>query len=1065
MGDRIRGARQAAGPCESCGTELSPNSKFCHECGRPVIHVDRSAEYKQVTVLFADVVHSMDIAAAVGAERLREIMAELVDLASAVVQRYGGTLDKFTGDGFMALFGAPAALEDHAVRACLAALDIQQAMSRLAGKVSERDAVELQLRMGLNSGQVIAGEIGSAALGYTAIGDQVGMAQRMESVAPPNGVMLSASTARLVERTAVLGEPELVQIKGNDQPIQARRLIAVPGRDEPVAGTASSLVGRQWEIAAAEGLLARAAGGRGGVLAVAGPAGIGKSRLVQEITASARTGGVEVWRAYCESHTSEVSFQVVSRLLRSVTGIRDLDDSAARTRIRSQIPAADRQDLLLLDDLLGIAAPDETLPGIDPDARRRRLTALIHGIVLSRRTKAIYVIEDVHWIDEASESMLADFLAVIPQTASLALVTYRPEYRGALTNIDGSQVFALAPLSDSETSALVAELLGHDQSVSDVSTLVTENASGNPFFVEEMVRDLAERGILDGSRGSYRCARDVADVRVPATLQATLASRIDRLAPQAKRTLNAAAVIGSRPDAALLVSLVDDPEVTSLIEAELIEQVMAGARTEYAFRHPLIRAVAYESQLKSDRAELHRRLATVLEKQDPGSADDNAALIAEHREAAGDLSAAYAWRMRAGAWLMGRDVAAARRNWDRARQVADMLPSDLPDRVALRSYPRAMLCQTAWRVGSGVDENTFDELRTLCTASGNRPLLAAGLSGATLSLTMANRHNESARLASEQIALFDSVDDPMSMFVVMSAPMFAKLHAGEAGESLRVAQTVTDLLADDAVKGNIARWGLGSPLAVALLYRALARACLGDRAWRADLRRAIAIQRELADAAIVIVITYGYSLSVTNGLLVPDAASLAETDDVLRHAEKSGDAVALALAQVARGLVLMRAAPTDRGAGIELITEGRAAQLRQRNLLGVSIVDIGRTLLTAEAGDLNGAIAIGRATVEDLVSSGEMVLRGAAISAFVTVLLMRSGDADIREAETMIDRLSSTPTESGFVMIDIWVLRLRALLAQAHGDVAAYRDYRDRYRTMAASCGFEGHMAWGEAMP
>ncbi|WP_459972942.1 ATP-binding protein [Mycobacterium sp. MUNTM1] len=1027
--------------------------------------MDRSAEYKQVTVLFADVVHSMDIAAAVGAERLREIMAELVDLASAVVQRYGGTLDKFTGDGIMALFGAPAALEDHAVRACLAALGIQQAVSRLAGIVREQDAVELQLRVGLNSGQVIAGEIGSTALGYTAIGDQVGMAQRMESVAPPNGVMLSASTARLVERTAVLGEPELVHIKGNDQPIQAHRLVAVPARDAPVTGTASSLVGRHWEIAAAEGLLARAADGHGGVLTVAGPAGIGKSRLVQEITAPARTGGVDVMRAYCESHTSEVSFQVVSRLLRSVTGIRDLDDSAARTQIRSQLPAADEQDMLLLDDLLGIADPDETMPSIDPDARRRRLTALIRAIVLSRRTPTIYVIEDVHWIDDASESMLADLLAVIPETASLALVTYRPEYRGALTHIDGAQVFALAPLSDSETSALVAELLGHDESVSDVGTLITENVSGNPFFVEEMVRDLAERGVLDGSRGSYRCTRNVADVRVPATLQATLASRIDRLAPQAKRTLNAAAVIGSRTDAALLVSLVDNPEVNALIEAELIEQVTTGARTQYAFRHPLIRAVAYESQLKSDRAELHRRLATVLEKHDPESADDSAALIAEHREAAGDLSAAYGWRMRAGAWLMGRDVAAARRNWERARQVADMLPSDLPDRAALRGYPRAMLCQTAWREGSGVDETTFDELRTLCAASGNRASLAAGLSGATLSLTMANRHNESARLASELIALFDSVDDPMNLFVVMSAPMFAKLHAGEVGEALRVAQAVTDLLADDASKGNIARWGLGSPLAVALLYRALARACLGDRSWRADLRRAIAIQRELADAAIVIVITYGYSVSITNGLLVPDAASRAETDDVLRYAEKSGDAVALALAQVAHGLVLTRTTPADRGAGVALITEGRAAQLRQRNLLGVSIVDIEKTRLKAETGDLDDAIALGRATVDELISSGEMVLRGAAIAALVTALLMRGGDGDVREAETTVDRLSATPTESGFVMNDIWVQRLRALLAQAHGDGAAYRDYRDHYRAMAASYGFEGHMTWGRAMP
>ena len=196
----------AALVCGSCGTELPPNSKFCNECGAAVATATTPAEYKQVTVLFADVVHSMDIAATVGAERLREIMTDLVDRCAAVVQRYGGTVDKFTGDGIMAVFGAPVALEDHAFRACLAALGIQEEAQRLAVEVRDRDGVDLQLRVGLNSGQVIAGEIGSGPFGYTAIGDQVGMAQRMESVAPPGGVLLSESTARLVEGAATLGE-------------------------------------------------------------------------------------------------------------------------------------------------------------------------------------------------------------------------------------------------------------------------------------------------------------------------------------------------------------------------------------------------------------------------------------------------------------------------------------------------------------------------------------------------------------------------------------------------------------------------------------------------------------------------------------------------------------------------------------------------------------------------------------------------------------------------------------------------------------------------------------------
>src|SRR6202043_123237 len=272
-------------PCGSCGTELPPNSKFCNECGAPVTEASRSAEYKQVTVLFADVVHSMDIAATVGSERLREIMTELVNRAAVVVQRYGGTVDKFTGDGIMAVFGAPVALEDHAVRACLAALGVQQEVKRLAAEVQDRGDVDLRLRGGLSSGEVIAGEIGSGALGYTAIGDQVGMAQRMESVAPPGGVMLSASTARLVEGAAALSDPELVHIKGADVPVPARRLLSMGER--PAGRAESNLVGRRWELSAIESLLDRAVDGHGAVVEVVGPPGIGKSRLVREVAAIA----------------------------------------------------------------------------------------------------------------------------------------------------------------------------------------------------------------------------------------------------------------------------------------------------------------------------------------------------------------------------------------------------------------------------------------------------------------------------------------------------------------------------------------------------------------------------------------------------------------------------------------------------------------------------------------------------------------------------------------------------------------------------------------------------------
>jgi class 3 adenylate cyclase len=654
--------------CGPCGAQSSPTAKFCSECGTRLTQATQPAEYKQVTVLFADVVQSMDIAAAVGAERLREIMADLADRCAAVVQRFGGTVDKFTGDGIMAVFGAPVALEDHAVRACLAGLAIQENAKQLAVEVHDRDGVELWLRVGLNSGQVIAGEIGSGLFGYTTIGEQVGMAQRMESVAPPGGVMLGVSTARLVEGIAALGEPELVQIKGAKQGIAARRLLGMVW-DRTIRRAESDLVGRRWEMSAVERLLDRAIDGHGAVVGVVGPPGIGKSRLVREVSAMALARGVEVFTTYCESHTSQIPLHAVTRLLRAATGVESLDAQAARDRLRERVSDADPEDLLLFDDLLGIGDPDAVLPRIDPDARRRRLTALVNAASLARESPVVYVVEDAHWIDAVSESMLADFLTVITHTPSLIIVTYRPEYEGALTRVHGAQTVALAPLSNTETGALVSQLLGSHPSAVALCQTITEKSAGTPFFAEEIVRELADRGVLRGERGAYISTADVAEISVPATLQATIAARIDRLDAKAKRTLGAAAVVGSRFGLDLLTGLGIEPVIDDLVTAQLIDQVRFTRPTEYVFHHPLIRRVAYESQLKSDRAELHRRLAASIQERDAESVDQNAALIAEHLQAADDLHAAYGWHMRAATWATNRDIAAARLSWERARKI------------------------------------------------------------------------------------------------------------------------------------------------------------------------------------------------------------------------------------------------------------------------------------------------------------------------------------------------------------------------------------------------------------
>ncbi len=444
-----------AGTCRACGIVPRAGARFCDACGTPITSAQHGAEYKQVTVLFADVVHSMDIASAVGSERLREIMSALLDISIAVVNRYGGTVSQFTGDGIMAVFGAPIGLEDHAFRACLAALEIQKKTNELGAEVVIQDGITLELRIGLNSGRVIAGEIGSSTASYTTIGEHVGIAQRMESVAPPGKVMLSESTARLVENTAVLGTLEMVQVKGADDPVPARRLIAIAHR-RPPHRTESAFVGRANELDAIIAILDEAINGVGCVVNIMGPPGIGKSRLVREAAAIAANRGADVFTTYCESHMTDIPFHVLARLLQAATGIDDLDRPAARARIRERFPGADHEDLLILDDFLGIRDAAALLPEIAADARRRRLTTLINFASLARKTRTVFVIDDVQWIDEVSESMLAELLAAIEDSHSLVLITFRPEYGGMLTKVAGARPIALRPLSDVHAAALIS---------------------------------------------------------------------------------------------------------------------------------------------------------------------------------------------------------------------------------------------------------------------------------------------------------------------------------------------------------------------------------------------------------------------------------------------------------------------------------------------------------------------------------------------------------------------------------------------------------------------------------
>ena len=1010
-------------------------------------------------MLFADVVRSMELAARLDSERLREVLGELFSRCGAIVRRYGGTVDKFTGDGIMALFGAPIALEDHAVRACLAALEIQKEAEHLAGEVRRRDGVGYALQVGLNSGDVVAGQIGSGSANYTVIGEHVGIAQRMESAAPAGGVMITEATARLVGHTAILSDLQLVAAKGAAAPVPARLLLAVGARRTSPDRRASVLIGRVREIASIAELLMDVPHGGVVVAAVVGPAGIGKSRVALELKSVAESQGIQTFSASCESHTRDLPFHLIARLLRELFGVAELESAAARSKVRSQLPEADPDDVNLLEELLGIrdAAIEVTVAA---DGRRRRLSRLLASALSIQRVPTVFIIEDLHWIDDISEAILAEFLAGRPPTPALALITYRPEYDGAMRHAPTAVRFVLAPLDHSQSTSLATTLLGTNPSVAHLTEQVVARADGNPFFVHEIVRDLVEREILVGLPGAYEHHGEPIAVSVPPTLQAAIAARIDRLMVPTKRFLYAAAVTGSRFTTDLVTAVLPEPlssvdaALTELLHAELIDEVTSSS-AEYAFAHPLIRAVSIDSQLKSARAQVHRRLATVIEQQS-NHGDENAMLIATHLEAADDLRDAFAWYMRAGTWFTNRDIGAARSSWRKAVQVADRLPTDAPDRTSMRIAPRSLLCGSTWRAGGTVADAGFEELRELCTDPASKIPLAMGMAGLMSALSVHMRIREALGLADEYVCLLESIGDPEFTVGLLYAAIHPNYLAGRSGEVLGLTQRVIDLADGDPTRGNFLT---GSPLAFATTMRGIALCFLGRQGWRADLNRAIAMALQVDPTTYVSTVMFKYAVGIAVGALLPDSNALSETGRALDTALQCSEDFALGLAQVARGIVLTNiGSEDDRAAGLGLLASARELATQERfTMTEVPIIDVEMAAGLARAGDLDAAIDITRRVVTDLLDNGGALYLGAATTGLVTALLQRGGSDDEAEARAAVDALASATPDPALVLYELPVLRLRALLAR--DDARAYRNLADRYRARATTLGFEGHVA------
>src|SRR6266436_5392372 len=729
-------AKMGKGPvsCRFCKHENPAAARFCNDCGAHLavptitpeprsytprhlaekILASRSAlrgERKLVTVLFADVVRSMELAERVDPEEWHRLLDRLFRILAGGVHRYEGTINQYTGDGIMALFGAPIAHEDHAQRACAAALDLARELGALADDVRRGSGLELAVRMGLNSGEVVVGRIGDdLRMDYTAQGHVVGLAARVQQLAPPGGISVTEQTARLASGFFDLLDRGEQNLKGASVPVRVFDLRG-PGPirsrfDRSRARGFSRFVGREPELALLERALSDAQSGRPTVVLLTAEPGAGKSRLCHEFVDRSR--GVPLHYARALSHGHMLPFHAIVELARGLFGV-DQDASAADIRgaVRRGLASSQPVDPIALAfwlELLGAPDPALAPSELEPEARRTRLFQSLGDLIQTRarREPTVLWLEDLHWLDPASEAaleMLTERL-LAPESAgsrALLLATTRPEYRPAWSA--RVERLSLAPLTAQDSSTLLDDWLGSDPALAPLCARIEASARGNPLFVEEIVRSLVERGVLRGERGAYTPANPVEEIALPETVQAVLASRIDRLSERDKDVLQAAAVVGRDVPTELLRVVVDlpGPDLAASLERLATAELLgpAGPPGERAFRHPLTQEVAYRTQLLDRRRRTHAGIARALLAIHGSAAPTHAALLAHHFEEAGLHLEAARWHEHAGRRVARSDPADGVRHCRRVTQLLTTLPEssetlmlELTSRIALLEIGR-----------------------------------------------------------------------------------------------------------------------------------------------------------------------------------------------------------------------------------------------------------------------------------------------------------------------------------------------------------------------------------------
>ena len=667
--------------CPACGAALLPESLFCGKCGvrlptdtspppsgisaielqrspaaytpahlQEKILTSRSAlegERKQMTILFADLKGSMELLADRDPEAARQLLDPVLTRMMEAVHRYEGTVNQVLGDGIMALFGAPLAHEDHAVRACYAALRMQELVQQYAVDVQRTEGIPIQIRVGLHTGEVVVRSIGSDLhMDYTAVGQTVHLAARMEQTAMPGSVLITADVLRLAEGYVQVEPLGAVRIKGLTEPVDAFELLgAGPVRTRLQAAVARGLtrfVGRQYELDTLRQALEQAQAGHGQVVALVGEPGVGKSRLFYEFTRSHRTQG---WLRLESNSVSYGKATAYLPLIDLLKGYFQVETGDPERRMREKLAGK----LLTLDEtllptlpvflaLLDIPIDDPQWRDLDPPQRRQQTLEAVKRLLLreSQLQPLLLLFEDLHWIDAGTQALLDSLLDSLPAAPMLLLVNYRPEYQHGWGSKTYYTQLRLDPLPPEGAEELLQALLGDDPSVQPLKRLLIERTEGNPFFLEENVRTLVETGALLGERGTYRLVQDLHTLHMPPTVQAVLAARIDRLPSEEKRLLQTAAVMGKDVPFALLHDIAEVPEDTlrlglsHLQAAEFLYETSLFPELEYTFKHALTHEVAYGGILHERRRTLHARIVEAMEQRSADRLAEQVEQLAHH---------------------------------------------------------------------------------------------------------------------------------------------------------------------------------------------------------------------------------------------------------------------------------------------------------------------------------------------------------------------------------------------------------------------------------------------------